>query len=61
MPTTETYFFPFSNSNSNLVLIEGAKDGKPGLKIEHSIIVHNYDGSYTNEVQMIFNGGNNEN
>lgn len=60
-PKRIRFVFPFSNSNSNLVLIEGAKDGKPGLKIEHSIIVHNYDGSYTNEVQMIFNGGNNEN
>lgn len=60
-PKRIRFVFPFSNSNSNLVLIEGAKDGKPGLKIEHSIIVHNYDGSYTNEVQMIFNGGKNEN
>ena len=38
--------YPFENSKSNLVLIEGVKNGKPGLEIENSLVVHNIDGSY---------------
>ncbi len=49
--------YPFFNSSSNLILIEGVKNGKPGLKIESNIIVHNKDGSYTDEIKRIFNGG----
>lgn len=49
--------YPFKESKSNLVLVEGAKNGKPGLQIEKSLIVHNSDGRYTDEVLNIFNGG----
>ena len=49
--------YPFKNAKSNLILIEGTKNGKPGFEIEKSMIVHNDDGSYSNEVQRIFNGG----
>ncbi len=49
--------YPFRNSESNLVLIEGVKNGKVGLKIEPNIIVHNDDGTYTDEINQIFNGG----
>lgn len=50
--------YPFINAKSNLILIEGIKDGKPGFEIEPSIVVHNPDGSYTDEINKIFNGGN---
>ncbi len=49
--------YPFENSKSNLVLIEGVKNGKPGLEIENSLVVHNIDGSYKEEIKKIFNGG----
>lgn len=49
--------YPFKESKSNMVLIEGAKNGKTGLEIENSLIVHNSDGTYTDEVLKIFNGG----
>lgn len=49
--------YPFKDSKSNMILIEGAKNGKPGLEIEKSLIVHNIDGAYTNEVLKVFNGG----
>ncbi len=49
--------YPFSNSTSNLILIEGTKNGKPGFKIEKNIIVHNEDGSYTSEIKKMFDGG----
>lgn len=53
--------YPFNNSESNLVLVEGSKDGKKGLKIEKPLVIHNIDGSYTKKVNDIFNGGNDEN
>lgn len=49
--------YPFEHSKSNLVLIEGAKNGNSGLEIEDSIVVHNPDGSYKEEIIKIFNGG----
>lgn len=49
--------YPFKNAKSNLILIEGSKNGKPGFEIEKSMIIHNDDGSYTNEILTIFNGG----
>ena len=48
------FIYPFKNSKSNLVLIEGAKNGNSGLILEKNIIVHNEDGSYTKEVMDIF-------
>lgn len=53
--------YPRENSESNLILIEGSKNGNPGLKIERSIIVHNSDGSYKDNIIKMFSGGNNEN
>lgn len=35
------------STGSNLVLIEGQKGAKPGLKIERPFIIYNEDGSYT--------------
>ena len=49
--------YPFDNSKSNMVLIEGSKNGKSGLEIEQNLIVHNSDGSYKEEILRIFNGG----
>ncbi len=56
-PKRIQFIYPFSFSNSNLVLIEGVKNGKSGLTILNNIIVHNEDGSYTDYVKEIFNGG----
>ena len=56
-PKRLQFIYPFNDSKSNLVLIEGAKNGSSGLVLERNIIVHNEDGSYTKEVMDIFNGG----
>ena len=56
-PKRMQFVYPFSNSQSNLVLIEGAKNGNPGFILEKNIIVHNDDGSYTDFITNIFNGG----
>ena len=46
--------YPKNGENANILLIEGVKMGKPGLKIEPPLIVHNVDGSYTDEVINLF-------
>ena len=39
--------YPFKGKNANILLIEGSKNGKPGLKILPPLFAHNNDGSYT--------------
>lgn len=55
-PKRIKFIYPFENSKSNLVLIEGAKNGNSGLIVENNLIVHNKDGSYTDEVLKLFGG-----
>lgn len=60
-PKRLRFVYPFKDSESNLVLIEGAKNGNPGFKIEPGLVIHNGDGKYTKEIENIFNGGKDEN
>lgn len=53
-PKKVKFVYPKRNKNSNMILIEGSKNGKPGLKIEFPLIVHNDDNSYSNEVMKYF-------
>lgn len=46
--------YPKENTESNIVLIEGRKNGNKGLKILPPIIAHNEDGSYSDEVMKYF-------
>ena len=46
--------YPKLNNESNLVLIDGRKNGKEGLKILPPLYVHNEDNSYTDEVLKMF-------
>lgn len=48
------FVYPKMNTESNLVLVEACKNGKPGLKILPPLYVHNEDGSYTVEVFKMF-------
>ena len=41
---------------SNMVLVEGSKNGRPGLKILPPLYTHNDDGSYTSSVMKYFEG-----
>ena len=43
--------YPFKGKNANILLIEGSKNGKPGLKILPPLFAHNNDGSYTEEIK----------
>lgn len=46
--------YPKVGMDANILLIEGVKNGKSGLKIESPLIIHNEDGSYTNELRAMF-------
>lgn len=46
--------YPKLNNESNLVLIDGRKNGKEGLKILPPLYIHNEDNSYTDEVLKMF-------
>ena len=39
---------------ANILLIEGRKNGNPGLKILPPIYSHNDDGEYTDQVKQYF-------
>lgn len=46
--------YPKVNTESNLVLVDGRKNGKEGLKILPPLYIHNKDNSYTDEVLEMF-------
>ena len=48
------FVYPKLNSESNMVLIEGRKNGKVGLKLLAPLYAHNDDGSYTEEILKMF-------
>lgn len=45
------------NEESVLFIIEGTKNGKPGLKVLSPIFVYNENNEYTNTIKNIFNKG----
>ena len=48
------FIYPKENSESNMVLIEGKKNGNTGLKVLSPLYVHNDDGTYKEEVLKMF-------
>ena len=57
-PKRIRFIYPKENTESNLILIDGRKNGNPGLKILSPLVVHNNDGSYTEEVLKMFGSEN---
>jgi tRNA1(Val) A37 N6-methylase TrmN6 len=53
-PKRIRFVYPKKNANCNIVLIEGAKNGKEGLKILPPLFVHDEKGNYTGEVKAMF-------
>lgn len=43
-----------AGSKPNLVLIEGRRGGHPGMNVEAELVLHNSDGSETDEVKRIY-------
>lgn len=42
------------NTEAKLILVEGVKGGRPGTKIGPPLIIYREDGSYTDEVEKMF-------
>lgn len=53
-PKKIQFVYPGKNKKANILLIEGSKNGRPGLKILPPLYTHNEDGTYTKEVQAYF-------
>ena len=53
-PKRMKFCYPKEGMDANILLIEAVKNGKTGLKIENPLIIHNNDGSYTEEVRKMF-------
>lgn len=48
------FIYPNEDKESNLILVEGKKNGNIGLKVLPPLYVHNDDGSYRDEVLKMF-------
>jgi tRNA1(Val) A37 N6-methylase TrmN6 len=46
--------YPKMGKDANILLIEGIKNGKSGLKVLSPLFIHNEDGSYVEEVRKMF-------
>ena len=46
--------YPKKNTNSNMVLIEGKKNGNPGLIIKEPLYIHDENGEYLEEINKLF-------
>ena len=51
--------YPKTGKDANILLIEGIKNGKTGLKVLSPLYTHNNDGSYVDEIREMFGGNDN--
>ena len=55
-PKRIQFIYPKIDKEANTILIEGTKNGKPGLKIMNPVIVHDEDGNYNDDIKCLFKG-----
>ncbi len=53
-PKKIQFVYPKKDKDANILLVEGTKNGKSGVKILPPLFVHNNDGSYTDDVKKYF-------
>lgn len=53
-PKKIRFVYPKLNSECNIVLVEGSKNGNPGLKILPPLYVHDEEGRYLEEIEEMF-------
>ena len=53
-PKRIQFVYPSINSEANILLIEGTKNGNPGVKILPPLISHKQNGEYTEQVNQFF-------
>lgn len=53
-PKKICFIYPKINKEANMLLIEGTKNGKPGVKVLSPIYTHNLDNTYTEAIKKYF-------
>lgn len=53
-PKRLQFIYPKIDSECNMMLIEGKKNGKPGLKILKPLYIHEANGDYRDEIKILF-------
>lgn len=53
-PKRVQFVYPKKGKEANILLIEGSKNGRDGMKILPPLFAHNDDGSYTEEIEKYF-------
>lgn len=53
-PKRIQFIYPKRLGESNIMLIEGSKNGNEGLKIMPPLYVHDGEGNYTDEIKLLF-------
>ena len=53
-PKRVQFVYPKKNMDANIMLIEGSKNGNPGLKILPPIYSHSDNGEYTDDIKKYF-------
>lgn len=56
-PKRLRFVHPLRGREANMVLLESVKNGKPGLRVEPVIYVHDSNGGYTEEILALYGGG----
>lgn len=54
-PKRLQFVYPKEGSECNHILIEGVKDGAPGLKVLDPLFIYGEDGKWTNRILKIYN------
>ncbi len=55
-PKKVQFVYPGKDKEANILLIEGVKNGNPGLKILSPIYSHDENGEYTDQIKEYFEG-----
>lgn len=53
-PKRIQFIYPKENSESNMILIEGTKNGNNAVKVMEPLIIHEENGEYRDEIKKIF-------
>jgi len=53
-PKKIQFIYPRKNEEANILLVEGKKKGRPGLKVIKPLISHKENGDYTDEIKKYF-------
>ena len=59
-PKRLQFIYPNEEKEANMILIEGKKNGNPGLKVLKPLFVHENDGSYRKEILKMFGSEEND-